>query len=191
MLVRAEEVINAETETCHQKDDVFPQISKEEYSKLYHLMEQLYGYELSPAEIKDHMVTHVVEEFKDYLQTKSREEDLVILSGALQRLQAEKVKRDAAVADDLEFALLDALIAIRGLGTDFVRNVTFADLVYVIQIDKFFPKERSEQGKFYEKVAKEIRLTQQPVTQHPATMFAVQDYTVVAKVDEERNDFRP
>jgi hypothetical protein len=192
MLVRAEEVINTEMETCDQKDDVFPRISREEYARHYHLMEQLYGYELSPAEINDRMAKHVLEEFKDYLQAKPREEDVAILKSALLRLQAEKEKRDAVVADDLEFALLDASMAIRGLGTEFFREATFADLVLVEKIDEFFPSERSERPKYYARLAAEIRPSLQlPTTQIPATMFAVQGYTVVGKVDEERNDFRP
>lgn len=191
MLVRAEEVINTEMETCDQKDDVFPRISKEEYARHYHLMEQLYGYELSPAEINDRMVTHVLEEFKDYLQAKPREEDVAILNSALLRLQAEKEKRDAAVADDLEFALLDASMAIRGLGTEFFREATFADLVLVEKIDAFFPAERSERPKYYARLAAELRPSLQlPTTQIPATMFAVQGYTAVSKVDESKNDFR-
>jgi len=192
MQVRAEEGFTNEMETFHQKSDVFPQISKEEYSKHYHLMEQLYGQGLPPAEIKDRMVTHVIEEFKDYLQAKPRQEDVAILNSALLRLQAAKEKHDSYGGDDLEFALLDASMAIRGLGTGFFREATFADLVLVEKIDEFFPEDRSERPKYYGRLAAGIRSSLQlPTAQIPASFFAVQGYTVVSKVDEAKNDFRP
>ena len=154
-------------------------------------MEQLYGRGLPPVEIKDHMVTHVLEEFKDYLQAKPRQEDVAILNSALLRLQTEKAKQDAVVADDLEFALLDASMAIRGLGTEFFREATFADLVLVEKINEFFPEDRSERLKYYARLAAEIRQSLKlSTTQIPATFFAVQGFTVVSKVDEEKKDFR-